>query len=151
MMTTLICHDDDCISCDTRARHRRCVDCGADGIVTDCGHHAQPRPLAGSQYGGDAVCDGCEATRGRIAALVARKGAGYAPTLREALAAAREGRLWDVDTQNRGADCLTIADSADEALAEIALHEECDEAHADGAAGWARDQRWSARRITPAA
>jgi hypothetical protein len=38
------------------------------------------------------------------------KGAGFAPSLAECLAAAADGRLYDVDTQNRGADCLTIAE-----------------------------------------
>ena len=44
------------------------------------------------------------------------KGAGYAPSLAECLTAAREGRLFDVDTQNAGYDGLTIADDAESAV-----------------------------------
>ena len=44
------------------------------------------------------------------------KGEGYAPTLAECLTAAREGRLYDVDTQNAGYDGLTIADDAESAV-----------------------------------
>lgn len=78
------------------------------------------------------------------------KGAGFAPSLAECLAAAADGRLYDVDTQNRGADCLTIADDEDAALSEIAEHEEPDlsAAHPEGAASWARARRWTAERIS---
>jgi hypothetical protein len=78
------------------------------------------------------------------------KGAGFAPSLAECLAAAADGRLYDVDTQNRGADCLTIAEHEDAALSEIAEHEEPDlsAAHPEGAAAWARDRRWTAERIS---
>ena len=54
-------------------------------------------------------------TASQIADLHARrtkKGAGRAPMLHECLAAAREGRLFDVDTQSAGHDCLWIADDA---------------------------------------
>lgn len=78
------------------------------------------------------------------------RGAGFAPPLEECLAAAASGRLYDVDTQNRGADGLTIADSEDAALSEIAEHEEPEEAatHEGGSAGWARARHWTAERIT---
>lgn len=61
-------------------------------------------------------------TASQIADLHARrtkKGAGRAPMLHECLAAAREGRLFDVDTQSAGHDCLWIADDGDTALAEV--------------------------------
>jgi len=48
------------------------------------------------------------------------KGVGYAPTLAECLDAAAEGRLYDVDTQSAGEDCLWISDDGDAALAEVA-------------------------------
>ena len=78
------------------------------------------------------------------------KGKGFAPDLETCLEAARAGRLYDVDTQNRGADCLTAAKSEDEALAEVAAHEEPDlcAAHPGGAAGWARERNWTAERIS---
>lgn len=80
-----------------------------------------------------------------------RKGAGYAPPLDECLAAARRGRLYDVDTQSAGHDCLTIADSDDAALDEVARHAEGDEIerrHGGDAVAWARSRRWSAARIS---
>lgn len=43
-------------------------------------------------------------------------------TLAEDLAAAREGRLWTVDTGGRGADCLMAAADAGEAAFEVAAH-----------------------------
>lgn len=69
-MTTaadLICHDTDCTLCGARAEHRTCADCGATGIVTDCGHKAQPRPIAGSERNGEPVCGECEDARRREA------------------------------------------------------------------------------------
>jgi hypothetical protein len=66
----MICHDTDCADCGARAVPLACADCGATGIVTDCGHRAQPRPIAGSAHGGDPVCEGCEdARRHTLAAL----------------------------------------------------------------------------------
>ena len=74
-----------------------------------------------------------------------RKGAGYAPTLAECIAAAREGRLYDVDTANAGHDGLTIADDAATAV----------EGWADASFGLdAGDDyitacaRWTAERVT---
>ena len=73
------------------------------------------------------------------------KGAGYAPSLAECLTAAREGRLFDVDTQNAGYDGLTIADDAATAV----------EGWADDAFGLdagddyiAACARWTAERVT---
>lgn len=80
-------------------------------------------------------------TASQITDLHARrsaKGDGYAPTLAECLAAAAEGRLYDIDTHSAGADCLWIADDAETAIAE------CDAATgADGAGAW-----WTAERVT---
>lgn len=78
------------------------------------------------------------------------KGAGYAPSLDECLAAARDGNLYDVDTQNAGDDCLTIADDGDAALSEVAAHHDLDawSEYPDGGAAYARSLRWSAERIT---
>lgn len=57
---SMICHDEDCqvADCGARAEHRTCDDCGAEGLVTDCGHEAQPRPLAADGRG-RMVCDDC--------------------------------------------------------------------------------------------
>lgn len=74
-----------------------------------------------------------------------RKGAGYAPTLAECLTAAREGRLYDVNTQSAGYDGLTIADDAATAV----------EGWADASFGLdagddyiAACARWTAERVT---
>lgn len=58
-----LCADVDCDGCGARAERRTCADCGATGTVTDCGHMAQPRPIAGSEIGGDPVCTFCEDAR----------------------------------------------------------------------------------------
>ena len=78
------------------------------------------------------------------------KGAGYAPSIAETLAAARAGLLVDVDTQNDGEDALVIAESADDALAEVAMSYaiETSTSHPDGAAAWARERGWTADCIT---
>ncbi len=90
-------------------------------------------------------------TKPRLAELHAARAAkrGGAPTLSECLDAAREGRLFDVDTQGAGEDCLAIADDAEIALAEVALCTDPDAstAHPDGAAAWAFSKRWTANRI----
>jgi hypothetical protein len=59
----LICRDEACGRCEAPARHLTCADCGAEGIVTDCGHKAQPRPIAAAADNGDPVCDACWAKR----------------------------------------------------------------------------------------
>lgn len=73
------------------------------------------------------------------------KGAGYAPSLAECLTAAREGRLYDVDTANAGGDALAIADDAATAV----------EGWADATFGLdagddyiAACARWTAERVT---
>lgn len=73
------------------------------------------------------------------------KGAGYAPSLAECLTAAREGRLYDVDTASAGHDGLTIADDAESAV----------EGWADATFGLdagddyiAACARWTAERVT---
>ena len=78
------------------------------------------------------------------------KGEGYAPSLAECLDAAREGTLYDVDTQNAGDDCLTVADCEADALSEIAAHHDLDAwgSHPGGGAAYARSMRWSAERIS---
>lgn len=43
-----------CQACATEAVYRQCCRCGVSGWVIDCGHYAQPRPLAaGRQDGND--------------------------------------------------------------------------------------------------
>lgn len=90
--------------------------------------------------------------------LAARSRSGHAADPDECLAAARDGRLWDVDTQSAGADSYVIADDGDEALASVYEGDgRCDDpppAHlADeewSALGWAeraRVLRWSAERV----
>lgn len=87
-------------------------------------------------------------TASQIADLHARrtaKGAGYAPPLAECLAAARAGRLVDVDTASAGFDGLTIADDAETALAEWAA---ATVGPVDGEGDAARFARWTAERVT---
>ena len=64
------------------------------------------------------------------------KGDGFAPSLAECLDAARDGRLYDVDTQSAGYDGLEIGDDADDVLASGASA--CDVEVSRG---------WSAERI----
>lgn len=68
------------------------------------------------------------------------KGAGYAPSLAECIAAAREGRLFDVDTQSAGHDGLTIAQDAETALEEWAAAVSPDAPEVP--------PRWTAQRVT---
>ena len=63
---------------------------------------------------------------------------GCAPDLATALDAIAAGRLYDVDTQNYGADCLVVDADADMALAEVAAHCGLPEVPA----------RWTATRLT---
>lgn len=48
---------DTCETCDVEAVHRTCDDCGESGWIVDCGHRAQPRPIAAD--GSRVVCDAC--------------------------------------------------------------------------------------------
>ena len=58
--------DTDCDRCGIRAETRTCEDCGLTLTITDCGHYAQPRPIAASQYQGhDYTCAACEQVRAR--------------------------------------------------------------------------------------
>lgn len=90
-------------------------------------------------------------TQEQIAALQAarsQKGRGYAPTPKECIEAAREGRLYDVDTGDDGEDSLVIADDTDDALAEVALAKGDDAyEHEEGAVAWATEHKWSAERV----
>lgn len=62
-----LCHDSDCTRCDARAALRACSDCGATGIVTDCGHQAQPRPIAAGRVdGSDLSHDYCARCASRV-------------------------------------------------------------------------------------
>ena len=87
-------------------------------------------------------------TASQITDLHARrttKGAGYVPTLAECLAAARKGRLFDVDTQSAGHDGLTIADDAESAVVEWA---DAAVGPANGDAYIAACARWTAERVS---
>jgi hypothetical protein len=70
---------------------------------------------------------------------------GHASDLATARAACAAGRLWRVDTQGAGEDCVLDADSADAAIAEILAHYD-PEAWARGEDG--RDRGWTAERVT---
>jgi hypothetical protein len=66
-----------------------------------------------------------------------RKGEGYADSLAACLDGARQGLLFDVDTQNAGEDSLIVAASEANAVAIVAEGYD-GESHAD----------WTAERIT---
>ena len=52
--------DGACPTCGTRAEFRECESCDASGWIIDCGHFAQPRPLAAAADGsGRCLCDEC--------------------------------------------------------------------------------------------
>jgi len=55
--------NDQCRSCGKLAQLRVCEDCGLAGYVIDCGHYAQPRPLAASERDGETTCASCEDDR----------------------------------------------------------------------------------------
>lgn len=77
------------------------------------------------------------------------KGSGYAPSLAECLTAAREGRLYDVDTANAGGDALAIGDDAEGVVAAYAAEYfglDFDVEDYDAALA-----RWTAERVTLAA
>jgi selenocysteine lyase/cysteine desulfurase len=83
-----------------------------------------------------------EQIRAMVEEMRASKGSGYAPPADEAIDAAREGRLWAVDTLNAGEDSIVIADSAERALAIVA---EGFDPEMAAPAGWTAD-RVDARR-----
>jgi hypothetical protein len=74
---------------------------------------------------------------------------GKCDQFKEVLVAAIMGKLWEVDTNRDGQDCLVIDDSADAALGEVAIHYDTDRssAHPEGQAEWARKRGWSAEQI----
>lgn len=43
---------DTCPACATQAAQRTCSQCGISAWVIDCGHYAQPRPLAAGKADG---------------------------------------------------------------------------------------------------
>jgi hypothetical protein len=58
----LICRDSECARCGANPEQRTCCACGVQGIVTDCGHYAQPRPIAAGRVNGtDMQHDYCSA------------------------------------------------------------------------------------------
>lgn len=44
--------EDEVCPCGTPATFRTCVECGVSGWIIDCGHYAQPRPLAAGRADG---------------------------------------------------------------------------------------------------
>lgn len=47
-----------CNRCGEPAKYRTCETCGESAWIIDCGHYAQPRPLAADEYG-HIVCNDC--------------------------------------------------------------------------------------------
>jgi len=61
MTTTTITNDTDCADCTAIAVLRTCAGCGAEALITDCGHQSQPRPIAANGiYGTEPSCESCE-------------------------------------------------------------------------------------------
>lgn len=87
-------------------------------------------------------------TTASLAALAASYEEGFAPSIGEVFAAAREGTLWAVDTARDGADSLVIAASAAEALGEVAEWHSLEDWARMGGEEYARSRRWDAERIT---
>lgn len=59
--TTTETTTDRCLDCGKRAEWRRCAHCGAEAVVIDCGHRAQPAPISASAYlRHEATCEECE-------------------------------------------------------------------------------------------
>lgn len=77
------------------------------------------------------------------------KGSAYSPTEEEAIRAAAEGRLYEVDTKNAGEDCLFECEHDYQALENVAALYAPDEApaHPDGSLGWARERGWAADEV----
>lgn len=59
MDTIEIQDDSDCDAngCGVRALRRQCCACGVSALICDCGHQAQPRPIAAD--GANDWCDAC--------------------------------------------------------------------------------------------
>lgn len=90
-----------------------------------------------------------EAPLHALHARYTRKGQRYAPPWDMTLEAAREGRLWLVDTQNAGEDCLSIGAMEDDVLSFVAAHHDVTAwaNYPTGGIDYARSLRWSAERI----
>ena len=76
---------------------------------------------------------------------------GLGPPADEALSAAGQGRLFWVDTLDPGTPSrFFVADTADQALEEVAALEEpsCSSAHEGGPLAWARAHLWTASLVT---
>lgn len=63
MATMKIENDEDCSVCGAVAKLLRCDGCGVEALITNCGHMAQPRPIAagradGSEMG-NVYCQDC--------------------------------------------------------------------------------------------
>ena len=74
----------------------------------------------------------------------------YTPTLQECLAAALRGRLYMVDTGNCGEDCLTVAQTSEDALSEIASAVYPDGPERENFESWdtlLKAKGWSAEKI----
>lgn len=71
------------------------------------------RALRGWDDAADALVD-------RVESIRSGKGTGYAPRAIDAIAAARDGFLWAVDSRDDGEGTLIITDSAESALEEVA-------------------------------
>lgn len=50
--------DEACPWCGTQPKEYTCDTCGISAMLTDCGHMAQPRPIAADDRG-NAICDAC--------------------------------------------------------------------------------------------
>jgi hypothetical protein len=55
-----ISDDKDCEVCGASARQLACAVCGSSARMTNCGHLAQPRPIAADETG-QALCESCSA------------------------------------------------------------------------------------------
>ncbi len=54
----------ECHQCDAPTEDWTCADCGQVRYIgPNCGHVAQPTPVAASKWDGQPVCDACEARR----------------------------------------------------------------------------------------
>jgi len=58
-----VANDPACPACAAQPRLRRCDECGVSAWITDCGHMAQPRPIAAGRYDGSRIdrdfCSSC--------------------------------------------------------------------------------------------
>jgi membrane protease subunit (stomatin/prohibitin family) len=59
----MICVDSDCEQCEKKAELWTCHSCGVQGMITNCGHQSQPRPIASGRSDGSALhlsfCEEC--------------------------------------------------------------------------------------------